>query len=139
MVGPFAQHGEFSIHVEGRMIVSDVLGPWNRELVDNWARQGHGIAKALAASGPYVGINIIRGSMLCPPEAFEAMRAVVEYATAKFKCVGNVLVADANVEGRELLLGTYARLYDGLTPNEFVYGIDSARSCALAMLARHGY
>ncbi len=139
MVGLFQQHGEFSIHVEGRIIVSDVLGPWNRELVDNWSRQGYPLVKALAASGPYVGINIIRGSMLCTPDAFDAMRAVVEYATAKLRCVGNMIVADANVEGRELLLGTYARLYEGLVPNQFFHDIDGARACALSMLAEHGY
>jgi hypothetical protein len=64
MTSPSRQHGEFACHVDGRLIVSDVVGPWNLELVQAWAAELHRHA-SLMTPGPHVGIAIVHGSILC--------------------------------------------------------------------------
>ena len=135
----FQAHGEFKVRLDGRIIISEVVGPWNREAVGNWCREVHVVAKTLALTGPHVGIAVMRESMLCPPDALAAMREALSYATAKLQCVGNGVVADASVEGRALLQGTYAKNYEGSAPHRFFFDLDSAKLWALSLLASHGY
>jgi hypothetical protein len=135
----FQPHGEFTARVEGRIIISEVVGPWNKELVDQWAAALHVVAKQLCATGPHVGIAVLHGSMMCPPDAFTAMRQAISYAAAKLDCIGNILVAEASVEGRALLLPVYAQLYGEGVPQRFFYDIDSAKAWALTLLAERGY
>ncbi len=139
MIATFSPHGDFKVTLDGRIIISEIAGPWNREAVGNWCKEIHVVAKKLAVTGPHVGIAVMRESMLCPPDALDAMRAAITYATTKLHCVGNGVVADASVEGRDLLQGTYARNYHGTAPHRFFYDLDSAKLWALSLLASHGY
>lgn len=139
MVTRFQPHGEFTAYVDGRLIVSDVQGPWNRELVDKWAAEMYVLVTQLRRSGPHVGLAILRGSMLCTPDALVAMARALQYGTAKGGCIGNAVVADAGVEGRALMLDTYDKLYDERAPHRFFYDVDSARAWALSLLAAQGY
>jgi hypothetical protein len=138
MVAPFQPHGAFKVRLDGRIIVSDVTGPWNREAVRDWVREIHKVAVVLNASGPHVGLALVRESLLCPPDALAAMGQAIAYATANLQCVGNGIVADATVEGRELLQGTYARIYEGTAPHRFFHDIEGAKLWALQLLAQHG-
>src|SRR4051812_30321104 len=111
----FRQHGLFTAHVEGRILITEVTGPWNLEMIENWARHVYPMAKALAADGPHVSISIIRESMFCPPDAFDALRRTVEFGVSKLHLLGQLNVADQSVEGRGFLESTYARIYEGTT------------------------
>jgi hypothetical protein len=135
MATRFQQHGEFKAYIDGQVIVSEVVGPWNRELVLAWAAEMFEYGKKLSATGPYVGIAVIHGSMLCPPDAFEALRRAISYGSRKLGCKGNILVADASVEGRTLLLPTYEKLYDDAIPHRIFYDFDKARAWAMELLA----
>ncbi|MES2017662.1 MAG: hypothetical protein V4484_14320 [Pseudomonadota bacterium] len=139
MATPFAAHGEFKAHVEGRIIVSEVVGPWNKELVDKWSRVMYGYAKQLSASGPHVGIARIHTSMMCPPDALQAMRQAVLFGNERLGSIGNALVADPGVEGRALMLPMYEQLYLGGNPYAFFHDLDSATAWALALLAAKGF
>lgn len=139
MGAQFAPHGQFRTWVEGRLIFTDVVGPWNRELVEHCARELHAHALALAGSGPHVGMAIIRGSLLCPPDALEALRRMIAYSAAHLNCIGNVIVAGPEVEGRRLVRSLYEGLYDGRTPYYLAEDEESARAWALDLLAQHGY
>ncbi len=135
----FQPHGEFTAHLDGRIIMSEVVGPWNREAILNWAAQAHALLKTLPGGGPYVGLAVVHESLLCPPDALAAMRDAVSYSTAKLQCVGNGIIADAGVEGRSLLQGTYAKIYAGTAPHRFFLELDSARLWALQLLAQRGF
>ena len=139
MVTRFQPHGEFTTTVDGRLIVSDVLGPWNRELVDKWAAEIYVLVTQMRLSGPHVGLAVLRGSMLCTPDALVAMEQALRYGTAKGGCIGNAVAIDAGVEGRALMLATFDKLYDERAPHRFFYDFDSARAWALSLLAAQGY
>ncbi|MES2018475.1 MAG: hypothetical protein V4484_18455 [Pseudomonadota bacterium] len=135
MNAQYRPHGSFSTHVEGQLMISEITGPWNKELVEYWGQHSFAQAKALSDAGPYVGIAIIRESMLCPADAFESLRRVVRYSATKLRCIAHVIVADAGVDGRDFIEPLFARVYDGLVQHAIFYNIDDARAWSLALLA----
>lgn len=135
----FRPHGKFTTHVEGRLIVSEVTGPWNKELVEFWGARCLPDAKALGASGPWVGIAVIRESMLCPPSAIDSLRRIAQYSGAKLNCLAHVIVADASVDGRDFLEPAFARIYEGAVEHAIFYTFDEARAWSLALLRSKGF
>lgn len=138
MNSAFRPHGKFSTHVEGRLMVSDITGPWNKELVEYWGLYCYPAAKALSDSGPFVGIAIIRNSMLCPPDALAALGRVVRHSATKLHCIAHVIVADAGVDGRDFLEPVFARIYEGVVEHAIFYKIEEARAWSLALLRDRG-
>lgn len=130
----FVPHGQFKAYAEDRLVISEVTGPWNKELVYVWAQALHPLAKALSTDGPHVGIAIIHGSILCPPDALEALRKVVLYSVQRLDNVAHAIVADASVEGRRLLANTFARVYEGVVPYQLFEDLPSAKAWGNALL-----
>ncbi len=132
---PFRAHGTFLSRVEGRLIISDVTGPWNKELVEQWALEAGPVARQL---GPHIGIAVIHGSMLCTPEALLVLRQAARHARASLACVAHAIVAAPSVEGRDFVEPNFIRAYDGVLPLAIFYTLDEARAWALARLAEQG-
>jgi hypothetical protein len=136
---PFRQHGEFTALVEGRLVISEVSGPWNRELVVNWCKFIYPVAKQLAAGGPHVGIAVVHHSLMCPPDAFDYLRDAISYSARQLGCIGNCIVHAPDVEGAALIGAMYQPLYDNLTPHLFCDSLDQAKAWGRALLAAKGY
>ncbi len=135
----FRPHGEYKLRLEGRVLVSEVVGPWNLELVDNWMKAAHPMVKELAATGPHVHMTIVTGSLLCPPDALDRLATVIVYTTAKMQCIGNPVVAAADVEGRSLFEPMYARIYNDSPPRGLFFDYASAKAWSLELLAEKGF
>lgn len=131
-------HGSIETRIEGRLIVSDITGPWNKELVDHWAMTTYHDALTLSASGPWVALGIFLESMMCTPDALDSIRRTVQYSVVKLRCVGYAIVADASVEGRDLLAPTFAAIYEGLVPFRMFDNAGEARAWSLAQLRLNG-
>ena len=137
MTSAFRPHGTFATHVEGRLMVSEITGPWNKELVEYWGEQCYPAAQLLSASGPYVGIAVIRASMLCPHDAMESLRRIVRHSATRLHCIAHVIVADASVDGRDFLEPVFARIYEGVVAHAIFYTLEEARAWSLALLRQH--
>jgi hypothetical protein len=135
----FQAHGQFRTWVEGRVIFSDVVGPWNRELVEQCLLELDAHARILAATGPHVGVAVVHESILCPPDAFEALGRAVAYTGAHLNCLGNAVVCAPGVEGRQLVMPMYRAMYSGHMEFLLADDVESARRWALGLLAQHGY
>ncbi|MES2298585.1 MAG: hypothetical protein V4582_16185 [Pseudomonadota bacterium] len=131
---PFRQHGHFHSYIEGRFLITEVTGPWNKELVESWAAHIYPLAKELATDGPHVGIAIIHKSILCPPDAFDALQRAVIYGVKHLSSIGQIIVADDSVDGRNILQSTFARLYAGHTPHWYCRTLDEAKGHAQELL-----
>ncbi|MEJ7806541.1 MAG: hypothetical protein WKG03_11570 [Telluria sp.] len=127
----FRAHGEFLTRVDGRLIISDVTGPWNKELVEEWAVAAQPVAMGV---GPHVGIAIIHGSMLCTPDALLVLRRSAAYAARSLQCVAHAIVAGKEVEGRDFVESSFFRAYAGVLPLAIFYTLDEARSWAFGLL-----
>ena len=131
----FRSHGEFLTRVDGRLLISDVTGPWNKELVEEWASASGPVARGV---GPHVGIAIIHGSMLCTPEALEVLRNCAAYAARSLECVAHGIVAAKDVEGRDFVESSFFRAYEGVLPLAIFYTIEEARQWAYGLLDAQG-
>ena len=56
----------FSVYVHEQILLTEVTGPWNRELVDYWAEQAFVLAQQFSRERPYVAVTEVYESMLCP-------------------------------------------------------------------------
>lgn len=135
----FIPHGDFRLRLEGRVLISELVGPWNLELVNVWMKAAHPMVKELASTGPHVHMTIVSGSLLCPPEALDRLAEVIVYTTHKMQCIGNPVVAAADVEGRTLFEPMYARIYDGSPPRGLFFDYASAKAWSLELLAAKGF
>lgn len=97
------------------------------------------MVKELAATGPHVHMTIVTGSLLCTPESLDRLAEVIVYTTAKMQCIGNPVVAAANVEGRALFELMYARIYDGSPPRGLFFDYATAMEWSLKLLAERGF
>ena len=135
MATGFLAHGDFTAQVEGRLIISEVNGPWNLELVVSWCDALYPVARALSAGGPHVGIAVIHHSLMCPPDAFAYLRRAITYSARHLGCIGNCIVHAPEVDGASLMEAMYMPVYQNLTPHLFCDSLDQARSWGLQLLA----
>lgn len=96
--------------IEDQFLLTEVTGPWNRELVDYWAQQALPLAQSFSSSLPYVAITTVHESILCPPDALERIAQVVDYAIKKLPCLGHAIVADHTVSGRDIVRFSYEKI-----------------------------
>ncbi|MES2103288.1 MAG: hypothetical protein V4634_04660 [Pseudomonadota bacterium] len=123
----FTPHGQFRLHAEGRIVVSEVTGPWNVELVQNWATEVRPYSLQMQPGGPWGGIAIIRESMLCTPDAMDALGKIVAYGVENFGCIAQVVVASPDVAGRGVVEPAFQRIYEGVCAYNFFYEYEEAR------------
>ena len=130
----FSQHGKFSNRTEGQLLISEVVGPWNIELVSNWAKDSYPLAVSLAQNGPWIYILVIQGSLLCPPEAMAEMKRIATYAATNLKVIANLLVAADGTEGYLFMDSYYAKLYGEFSTYRSFTTLEEAKSCAAGLL-----
>ena len=116
-------------------MISEITGPWNKELVEQWALESNPVAKSL---GTHIGIAFIHGSMLCTPDALLVLGRAADHAARALDCVAHVIVADKTVEGRDFVESSFIRTYNGVLPLAIFYTLDEARAWSLARLAELG-
>ncbi|PWF54935.1 hypothetical protein C7C56_004430 [Massilia glaciei] len=119
--------------------MSEVDGPWNKEMVVQWMRAASPVARSLAETGPHIALTIVTGSLLCPPEALTMLGQVIHHTAARLQCIGNLVVAADGVEGRALFTPMYARIYTADTPHDLFPDYESGKAWALAVLAEKGF
>jgi hypothetical protein len=134
MTRKFRTHGEFSCYCEGQVLITELTGPWNIELVEEWCEFVTPHTLALSARGPYVGVARIHRSMLCPPDAMERLSKIVHYATRHLHCICNVVVVGHDVEGRHFVEPTFVKIYGDTVPYKFFYELEEAKAWAHALL-----
>ncbi|MFZ6675064.1 hypothetical protein [Undibacterium sp. Xuan67W] len=121
-------HGSFKIYVDGQILVSEVTGPWNTELVTQWVEAMMPTIEELSAKGSWGTIAIVKNSLLCPKEALELLTDRARIAVDKRQFVGSVYVASPEVEGRNFIEPIYEKFYQGICPIKFFDDYDVARN-----------
>ncbi len=127
----FPAHGQVQVHVDGRVLRSDFIGPWNVELVALWGSIAWPLTKQLDASGWYAGVVTVKKSMICTNEALVALEQGVKTTFRRFRCAANVIVVEPGVEGRELMKPFFVKMHEGVGP--FCYAATLAEGTAFAL------
>ncbi|MBR7799455.1 hypothetical protein [Undibacterium fentianense] len=106
----FRPHGRFHVRAEGQLLLTDVTGPWNRELIEHWAQQARQIAIGFSPDRPYIGVTTVHESILCPADALNRIQRALEYSKTNLSCLANIIIAADDVEGRDLVIDKYQRI-----------------------------
>ncbi|MFZ6846072.1 hypothetical protein [Undibacterium sp. RuTC16W] len=120
-------HGNFKIYTDGQILVSEVTGPWNTELVQEWVDSMLPTIQELSLKGPWGTIAIVSNSLLCPKEALQLLTDKARGAVGKYQLVGSVYVAAPDVDGRNFIEPVYEKFYKDICPIEFFDDYPDAR------------
>lgn len=114
-----SQPGSFTHQMVGRVLVTQLVGPWGREDMINWQDQSGTEVSRLAKRGLYATLMQITQSILCAPSALALLRTQVQDLVHHSSLVCAAIVASREVEGRGVAEQTYAEVYAGLCPFRF--------------------
>ncbi|MES2048759.1 MAG: hypothetical protein V4447_10190 [Pseudomonadota bacterium] len=123
----FQAHGEFSLYRDGNILVTSVRGPWNIELIKSWAKATLPYTLEMQTIGVWAAVAIVTESMLCPPDALEALRKSVAYSVHHLGCISHSIVAKPDVAGRGFVEPVFRRVYEGLCASNFFDDYESAK------------
>ena len=107
----FSEHGAFTLSVDGRLLVVEVEGPWNLELIHSYGEETRPVAEEMARTGPWVLISIARHSALFTPEAIDALRQTALTHVRRLGRIATAYVVDPTVEGYRLVDGIFESVY----------------------------
>lgn len=123
----FQPHGKFSLYRDGNILVTQLIGPWNIELIQAWAKATVPYTSEMQTLGTWGAVAIITESMLCPADAMEALRKSVAYSVRRLGCVSHCIVAKPDVAGRGIIEPVFKRVYEGLCASSFFDDYESAK------------
>jgi hypothetical protein len=112
----FPPQGDQNSRIEGRLLVTRVIGTWNLEQHRRSQQQIMPLVERLESSGPWASLVIIEDTLVSSLDVLEAGRqAVAAGVLAHLRALAWVI--GPTVEGRAILLPRYRRIYDGLLPS----------------------
>lgn len=124
--GRFLQHGDFTVHLEGRNVVNQMHGPWNAELAEDFWRQAASVISELDETGPWVTTLVITGSAVLSPEGFERIRNRLVQSKGS-KRLASAVVIGPDVEGYGLVDEFFIKCHEDVCPMRVFQTIDAAR------------
>jgi hypothetical protein len=132
----FQPHGNLTAHVAGKVLYFESTGPFNVEVVDAVVRAYQPLLQRLADAGPFGHISVFHESMLATPDALHAFDALLgEWRRTGLAPLANAYVADADVEGRDIMMPVFAKVFSGFSPFRDFHNIEEAEGWIGAALA----
>ncbi|QDL55485.1 hypothetical protein [Rhodoferax aquaticus] len=125
---PFNIHGKYTVETMGPVLVCNVTGPWNIEMVQEWVAAMLPFSQQLSQYPKVGAIVTYHQSILTTPEAMALMQQVMANAAANKNYGAYALVADAHVEGRSLVEPIFTRIFEGHCAYRFFYTFDEAKT-----------
>jgi len=114
--GNFAAHGHIDFSVEGNVIVSVVSGPFNLEAIQALAKARRAVAEQWTYAGRRGAIAVFNNSILMSPEALTAYEdGLRSHFSKPSLTVALAWVVGTEVEGRELMLKHFERIFAGVS------------------------
>ena len=133
----FKAHGFFNLHRDGQVIVIEATGPWNLELIRQYAHDVLPVTREIAEGGPWGAIVVVRNSVLFTTEAAEALREA-GFRTAR--TAGRIAVAYViapDIEGALLAPDILRRIYEGLNAWAIFTELPAAMDWMQGQIAAH--
>lgn len=118
MAMQFSIHGEVAFTRLGQILVADVQGPWNAELIELYKAQMTPYVAEMAKTGPWGLILVVHNEAACPPDAIEGIRrGVIEQAKNWHRvCTSYVIAPD--VLGYRVMDRVWLNIYRDVIPCE---------------------
>lgn len=131
----FPAHGSFTTTIRGPLLLVDLLGPWNVELVAAYQKQLDADAAMLAAAGPWAVVVQVYGSALFTPEAMRSMQAKAAWQQRQLQRRATAYVVAPETEGAQLVEAPLRSIYAPSQPFALFREVPPALAWAHAQLA----
>ena len=122
----FSVHGSLKIEMSGQVIIAQVGGPWNLELIRLFRNMITPYINQISEQGEWGLIVHVTDSAMCPPDALSLIKkgADIDISNTKRVCTSYVISPDT--EGYNLMLPIWYDIYTGKIPFEIFDTIDQA-------------
>lgn len=135
----FTPHGELSAQLLGNVLYFESSGPFNKEVVDAVVRAHRPLLQQAAKAGPYGQISIFHRSMAATPDALQTLADLLaEWKQLGIAPIANAYVAEATVEGRDIMMSVFARAFQAFGPFRGFHRLDDAEDWIRAALREAG-
>lgn len=132
----FQVHGEVSLQRQGQILIANIQGPWNIELIGRYRAEMGPFVRDLAAVGPWGLIIVLHGEAACPPDALALIRqgAIEQAKNWQRVCTAYVIAPD--VVGYRLMDRVWHGIYQDVIPCEIFEQREAAVAWTERMLAQ---
>ena len=124
----FRAHGEASLRAEGQVVVAEIVGPWNLELIHDYQRRINELVEVVQQHGPWSLIIVLRIAAMCPPDAVKAIREGAIRQSGQEGRVSTAYVIAPDVEGYRFMDSVWRGIYADVHP----FGIFETQEEAMA-------
>jgi hypothetical protein len=122
----FPVHGDVEIQVNGQIIIANVVGPWNLELVQLSRSLTAPHINEVVKNGHWGLIVCIYGSAICPPDALELIKRGADRDIIEGQRVCTCYVMAPETEGYNLMPPIWRDIYRGKTPFDIFATLEEA-------------
>lgn len=124
----FPAHGTANITCTNQIIIANIEGPWNLELIELYRREMKPTIDQLTLKGPWGLIVNIHRSAICPPDAIDLIKQGVKADVTHNRRISTCYVIQSDVEGRRLMDPIWRSIYVDIMPFEIFTTLDEAMS-----------
>jgi len=130
----FSIHGEVAFKRQGQILVTDVQGPWNAELVELYKTQMSPYIAEMAKSGPWGLILVLHNEAVCTPDAIEGIRRGVIEQAKNWRRASTAYVIAPDVLGYRVMNSVWRNIYRDVIPCEIFERCEDALAWTEARL-----
>lgn len=131
---PFPAHGESKLCRDGQIILADITGPWNLELIELYRQQIAALIPEVSRQGPWALIITLHRTAICPQDAIDLIRKGIRSdSMARRVCTCYVMAKE--IEGYLIMGPVWRSLYTGVIPFEIFNSEAEARAWSEQQLA----
>ncbi len=112
----FRPHGSTRVQVEGALLVTDLVGPFNLDCYNLWARLAVPALQQMATQGRTVSLVRFHESALTQPEVLPRMQAATRTAVATLGLCAIAFVVPPELEAAFLARQVYEPWHEGVVP-----------------------
>lgn len=115
---PYSVHGSLAQTRQGQILITDVQGPWNAELIELYQQKCRPHVEALSAQGPWAAIIHMHKEASCPQDAIAGIKqGVIEQAKNRKRVCTAYVIAD-DVVGYHIMDRVWRGIYKDIIPFE---------------------
>jgi hypothetical protein len=131
----FQVHGDVGIQVVGQVIILNVTGPWNIELVQMSRKLTSPYITQVSERGNWGLIVQLNGSAMCPPDALKLIKEGADKDINLTKRICTSYAMSPETEGYNLMLPIWHDIYYGKIPFDIFDTLEEAQCWVSKQLA----
>lgn len=130
----FVPHGTTRFERRGQVLLLHSEGPFNAEHIASLAGAFREYAALMTPQGPWVSLNLVRGSLMATPDAINALTHSATLSRDHLGRIGIGYVVTPDTEGYRVMMPLILRASDSVLPTRFFEDLDAGMAWAQSLL-----